>query len=152
MTATATEPHVVQSENARKMADWLANRGGLAIWHSVNLSNPGASWTTPANQIDGKPTPRPTWEADSKPERIIMDAADVIVSEDREVKRFHVAVRRGSQGFMLKCTDASSDRIHREVARAGNGAYYEFDYDSQEAVIMAPARQVSLVDWLQENG
>ena len=41
-----------------------------------------------------------------------------------EVKRFHVAVRLGSQGFSLKVSDGGSRRIRREVAKAGAGAFF----------------------------
>jgi len=127
------EKLTVSPENADRFRDWLQNRGGLAIWRSVNLSNPGASWTTPA-----LPTPKPTWEADSHPERIVTDPAEVEVVEPREVRRFHVAVRRGSQGFTLKLTDASTRKVRAAVEKAGDEAWYVFDYSTQEAVILVP--------------
>jgi hypothetical protein len=132
------EKLTVSPENADRFRDWLQNRGGLAIWRSVNLSNPGASWTTPALQPDGSPTPKPTWEADSHPERIVTDPAEVEVVEPREVRRFHVAVRRGSQGFTLKLTDASTRKVRAAVEKAGDEAWYVFDYSTQEAVILVP--------------
>jgi hypothetical protein len=143
------DKHQVSPENAAKFWDWIQNRGGVAIWRSVNLSNPGASWSTPARTIDNQLTPRPTWQAENHPSRVITDAADIEVSIDKEVKRFHVAIRRGSQGLSFKCTDASSRRIEREVAKAGEGAYHTFDYLTQEAVIMKPEKTVPLIEWLQ---
>lgn len=144
------KPHVVTAENAPKIWSWLRERGGLAIWQSVNLSDPGKSWTTPALQLDGSPTPKPTWEAENTPSRIITDPAEVLVSKDREVKRFHVAVRLGRQGLNFKCTDASTRKIRDAVAKAGNGAYNEFDYYTQEAVIMAPESQVPIAQYMAE--
>ncbi len=141
------DPYTVRAEDAAKIADWLRTRGGIAIWRSISLSNPGASWTTPANTEDGQPYPKPTWQAANEPERIITDVADVMVSIDKEVKRFHVGVRMGSQGFSLKVTDGGTRRIRRAVAKAGEGAYYQFDYMTQEAVIMAPAETMSLAQW-----
>jgi hypothetical protein len=143
-----SERHIVTAENAAKFWEWLQTRGGLAIWKSIDLSNPGLSWTTPANAVDGTPTPKPTWKAESTPSRIITDPAEVVVSIDHEVKRFHVAIRRGSQGFSFKLTDASSDRIHKAVAKAGKDSYHLFDYDTQEAVIMEPESQVPLADFM----
>lgn len=145
------EKHIVTAENASKIWDWLQNRRGLAIWKSINLSNPGASWTTPAYHLDGTPSSKPTWQAENAPSRIITDPSEVVVSVDREVKRFHVAIRMGSQGLSLKCTDGSSNRIHKAVAKAGDGAYYVFDHGTQEAVIMAPFYQMSIAEYMAKN-
>lgn len=130
--------HEVSADNAPTIREWLASRGGLAVWRSVNLSNPGASWTTPRLTADGQPMPRPTWQADTQPERIITDPSEIVVVEPREVRRFHVAVRRSSNGLMLKLTDASTQKVRAATARAGQGAWYAFDYDAQEAVIYVP--------------
>jgi hypothetical protein len=56
----------------------------------------------------------------------------------KEVKRFRVGIRMGSQGLRVKVTDGGSRRIRREVAKAGAGATYTFDYMTQEAVILVP--------------
>jgi hypothetical protein len=61
------------------------------------------------------------------------------MSDRVEVKRFHVAVRIGGQGFCLKVTDGGTRRIWRELAKAGTGSFYEFDYNTQEAVIYKEA-------------
>lgn len=141
------EKHVCSSENAARLWDWIHNRGGLAIWPSVNLSNPGASWTTPADRKD-----KPTWQAADEPERIITSVDDVVVSVDKEVKRFHVAVRHGSQGLSLKVSDGGSRRIRREVEKAGKGAYHVFDYlDYNNAVIMAPETEMTLREWYEQQ-
>ena len=140
------ERHTVSPENAQAFKEWIATRGGVAVWRSINLSNPGASWSTPAMTTDGKPTPKPTWQAANEPERIVTREEDIDVIVAEEVKRFHVAVRQGS-GLQLKCTDASSKRIWKEVEKAGEGAFYLFDYLCQEAVIMAPMRTVPLNEW-----
>lgn len=142
-------PHIVTPESAQRIAEWLDTRGGIAVWPSINLSNPGASWTTPVNNADGSPTTKPTWEAQNKPERVITNPAEVLVSKDVEVKRFHVGVRLGSQGMSYKVTDGGSRRIRSAVAKAGEGAYYVFDYGTQEAVIMKPESQVGLLEFLR---
>ena len=112
---------VVFEENAPKFSEWLKTRGGLAVWRSVDLSDPGASCTTPA-LTEGKPTTKPHWKYANEPERIITDANEVQVQRMAEVKRFHVAVKRGS-GFMnLVLTDASDARVHRELDKAGEGS------------------------------
>lgn len=141
------EPHVVRLEDAAMMWDWLQNRGGLAVWQSINLSNPGASWTTPVLDSEGNLSSKPSWQADNVPARIIFRPEDVLVIKYEEVKRFHVAIRVSGNGLMLKCTSGSSERIERAVRKAGKDACYRFDYETQEAVIFAPVDQFTLLDW-----
>jgi hypothetical protein len=126
-----------------KFETWIRDRGGVQVWENLNLSNPGAGRQfTPAEMIglgeDGKPTPSPAphWS---------VGRGEVVTSIDRfrfvaswaEVKRFRVAIRRGAQGFTLKCTDASSAKIHKALEKYP-GSTYRFDYDHQEAVIEVP--------------
>ena len=145
------EKHLTSPEDAARFKTWLETRGGIAVWPSINLSNPDASWSTPALNEDGTPMTKPTWQAANEPERIITDIADVEVVIDKEVKRFRVGIRTGSQGMMLKVTDGGSRRIRAAVEKAGKGAYYIFDYGTQEAVILAPERIVPLADWTESE-
>ncbi len=146
----------VSLENAQKFWDWIKTRGGIAVWRSVNLSNPGASWSTPAMDEKGNNYPKPTWQAANEPERIIIDPNDVEVYSSKEVKRFHVAIRRGSQGLTLKLTDGGSRRVERAVAKAeedtGKDAWYEFDHYTQEAVIYVADEVISLTDYAKKQG
>lgn len=138
--------HEVAPENAAKMLDWIENRGGVAVWNSVNLSNPGASWSTPALAPDCSPYRKPTWEASSEPHKVITNPSEIVVVTRKEVKRFHVAVR--ASGHVAKLTDASSRRVTREVDRAGEDASFYFDYGTQEAVITVPSETVPLLQFL----
>ena len=144
-------PHIVNSNDAPRISEWLTSRGGVAIWRSINLSNPGASWTTPALNSDGSRVMKPNWQCDSQPERVIVNPADIQVSFDIEVRRFRVGIRVGGQGTMLKVTDGGTRRIRSAVAKAGTGSYHHFDYTTQEAVIFKPDKVISLVEWLN-NG
>jgi hypothetical protein len=69
--------HECAPENAEKMLGWIKNRGGVAIWPSINFSNFGASWSTPALTTDGKPYPKPTWQAANEPSRAARSSASV---------------------------------------------------------------------------
>lgn len=141
-----SEKHHCTIENAERFWDWIKNRGGIAVWRSVNLSNPGASWSTPGDKTD-----KPTWQTADTPERIITDPEDVIVNVDKEVKRFHVAVR--GEGMMFEVSDGGNRRISREVEKAGDGAYHVFDYmDYDNAVIMAPESTMTLAEWVRKEG
>jgi len=163
------KPYITTPDNAERIADWLRNRGGIAIWQSVFLSHLGESKTTPVRAADGTPFPRPAWWVDYVPTSIMTDPAEVIVSRDVEVKRFHVAVRVGNQNveralageyhlieygapiderFPVTCTVGSSRRIRAAIARAGIGAYHKIDYATQEAIIMKREWQRPLLEWL----
>jgi hypothetical protein len=146
------KPLLVVPENAEKFAAWLRTRGGLAIWQSVDISRAAQTLTTPATTEEGQPFPKPTWWVAAEPACIITDPADVIVCKDVEVKRFHVGVRMGDQGLLIKCTDGATRRIRREVDKAGEGAYYAFDYATQDAVIMKLESKLPLLDYLAQQG
>jgi len=145
--------HLCTIDDAPKFWDWIRNRGGVALWRSVNLSNPGKSWCTPVLNDKGELIQKPTWESASEPSEIFLSPDEIGVTKDEEVKRFHVAVRvkyfDGPFGIprSLVCTPGGTRRIERAVAKAGNGAWYRFDYETQEAVIMAPVDIMTLTEW-----
>ena len=142
---------IVFEENAPKFSDWLKNRGGLAVWQSIDLSDPGASCTTPA-LTDGKPTTKPHWKYANEPQRIVTDPAEVQVQRMKEVKRFHVATQRGSGFMQLVLTDASDTRVKKALDKAGEGSTYIFDYgDYENCIILAPDKVQSLVEWEKEH-
>lgn len=144
------KPYITTPENAGKIADWLRTRGGIAIWQSVDFNRLGETITTPVRTFEGDPVAKPGWWVGNQPARIITDPADVIVAIDVEVKRFHIAIRAGSNGLLFKCTDGASRRIRAAVAKAGEGAYHVFDYSAQDAVIMMPESQIPLHDYLAQ--
>lgn len=136
--------------DAPSVWEWMNKRGGIRIWHSQNLSDLSKTYTTPFYNRDGtERTDPPHWSAPTPGERIIRHE-DVGVSIDKEVKRFRVATRRA--GFGWKCRDASSRKIREQVAKAGVGAYHCFDYDTQEAVIMAPRMVIPFPEYAKQNG
>lgn len=141
----------IDPTNAPKVKDWIATRGGIAHWKSVNLSNPNGAWSTPALTTDGTPYPKPTWEADSKPDHITTSESDVLVAVPKEVKRFHVAVRRGGNGLQYKLTDAASAKLRKAVSKAyeqySKESFYRFDYMTQEAVIYIDDQLIPLAEY-----
>jgi hypothetical protein len=140
--------HTCSEESAPTFRTWIRERGGVAVWNSLSLSTPGKSWSTPAKTKTGEDTPRPTWDADYKPALTVTEEKDIGVCTDKEVRRFRVATRHGrSNPLLIKCTDASSRKIHAAVEKAGEGAYHVFDYESREAVIMQPVGIVPLSEW-----
>jgi hypothetical protein len=138
-------------EHAEKLTLWIKERGGIALWGSVNLSNPEASWTTPVLDEKGLPVTKPSWQAASTPMVVVRDLKNVDVQILKEVARFKVAVRRGDQGLNLKLTDHSSKKLRNKLDAAGEGASYYFDYERQEAVISVPEKVIPLDQFLAEK-
>ncbi len=120
-----------------KFEQWIAGRGGVQIWNNINLSNIGAGQVfTPALTEAGEPMGSPKWSHERG--EVVTDIARFrFVKSWKEVKRFHVAVRMGAQGTMLKLTDASTDKV-RKVSELYPGASFRFDYDTQECVFEMP--------------
>lgn len=141
----------ITAENAEKIASWLKDREGIAVWKSIDLSNPSRQMITPVKDNDGNSYTKPHWSMSNTP-IVYTDINDITVSFDKEVKRFHVAVRMGAQGFSLKVTDAGSAKIRNEVEKAGEKAYYIFDYSNyKNAVIIAPEKEMSLTDYINRT-
>lgn len=97
-------------EHAGKYRDWLRERGGLAVWKSANLSNPGAEWVTPADV-----TVKPTWEAQDKP-TIVTDPAEVGIYQEVLYKRVRVALRVSGNGLSTKLTDHSQAKLDKVMS------------------------------------
>ena len=147
--------HTVSPSNAKKFKEWLDTRGGILIWQSINLSNPGASWSTPALNEDGSPYTKPSWQSSNTPARHITDAEDIVVETTRVVDSLHVAVERGC-GFSFNLTTASSKRLRDRVSKAekryAKEAWYEFDYFSyKNALIVVSDKQIPLLQFLTEE-
>lgn len=128
----------------QKFESWMAERGGIVRWANVNLSDPGAGDIfTPLRSPEGQEnTTRPPHWGRRYAETITDIGRFRFVREMQEVKRFRVAVRRGSQGLMLKLTDHSTAKVRKHCAaieeQYDKPAYYDFDYSTQECVITVP--------------
>jgi hypothetical protein len=141
----------IHPDHAKKIAEWLAHRGGVLIWHSAKIGSV-QTLTTPALLVDGTPdTKPPHWSMKENPEHVT-DIGQVFVVEPKEVKRFHVAVRMGGQGLCIKVTDEGSNRIRKELAKAGDNAWYEFDYcDYNNCIIFNEGKKTPLAQYIQEQ-
>lgn len=154
---STNDTHECPVNNAALFAEWIATRGGLLLWRSADLSDSGKTWTTPATTPEGKAYLKPHWRLEDKPYAHITSTSSVNVIAYREVKRFHVAIRRGgSQSLVFKLTDASSRKLKAACAKAAassvyNDAIHGFDYSTQEAVISVPVKIISLTTWLKEK-
>jgi hypothetical protein len=132
-----------------KFEKWIAERGGVQVWDNLNLSNSDAGQQfTPAltdGEVPGiddahhkvqKAYPQPHWSVGRG--EVITDISRFrFVKSWKEVKRFRVGVRMGSQRMSLKVTDGGTRRI-RAACDKFPGSSYHFDYSTQEAVIEIP--------------
>lgn len=116
---------------------WIESRGGVAVWKSVNLSNPGESLAfTPALDQFGIENDNPRW--DLRRQEIITDIKRFSFSKkNTEVKRVKVCTRVGSQGLMLKFTDGTMKRINSAFNKFP-GSFYDIDKFTGEAVFYMP--------------
>jgi len=135
--------HQVDEAHAMMIADWIKNRGGVAIFRSISLSNPNASWSVPA-LTDGLPTPKPNWQSANEPERIILSSDEIDVVKYTEVQRFHIKIIPGGS-MNLVLSDGSSRRVRKAIAKVDGGTY---TFDGDDAVIWKPAGILRLTEWM----
>jgi hypothetical protein len=135
----------ISIENASLIATWIKTREGVVVWKSIDLSDPHKEMLTPGDKLL-----KPHWKMANQPAYIIKEAKDITVITAKELKRFHVATRMSGNGMSMKCTDASSRRIEAAVTKAGEGAFYVFDYgDEKNCVIMVPDKTISLTEYME---
>jgi hypothetical protein len=113
------------------------------------MSNLGQTFTTPLINEDRTPrTQKPHWAA-GEIIRKITSADELEIVVGKEVRRFRVAVRMGSQGLSLKLTNAGSNKLRNvcaKVAEQYGSSWYEFDYLTQEAVVFAPDQNLPFTE------
>jgi hypothetical protein len=143
--ATALE---IDARHAMKVSRWIADCGGVAVWGCLDLDDSSRQFFTPARLTDGTPSQCPHWSSPPRPERILTDAAEVVVVEHTEVRRVRIAVRRG-YGLRTTLTDAASARLLKALDAAGEGADYAFE--GGEAIILAVSARTPLPQWLAEH-
>ncbi len=104
-------------DDAPRILDWITNRGGVQVWGSLDLSDPGLTSLTPVRDADGNPVHKPHWKYSNAPRHIITDPAQVGVYTEVLFKAFPVSLRHGSQGLTLKLTDAAQRRVNKVTAQ-----------------------------------
>jgi hypothetical protein len=111
------QPYEVVSDNAPKIWDWLHTRGGIAVWENQLIGDrSSSSATTPVTHADGRPATSPSWKCPGPP-WIITDPAEVVVVTDTILETVEIKVRLGSEGYLLKVTDASHRNMDRKVQK-----------------------------------
>lgn len=143
--------HEVDIENAAKFADWIRNRGGVAVWKSHDLGDPGASSSTPA-LTDGKPTTSPHWKYTGNPAFVVTDPSEITVYESKVVAHIPVKLKQ-SQGRLV-LTDASQRKVGRALEQAGEESFYRKNGDMlfDPGIDICVSRDVgTLKEWMEKN-
>ena len=111
----------ISRTDAPRLLDWLATRGGVAIWSSLDLSRAGERVFTPAD------LPRPSWHYPETPTEIVTDRADIGVYDEVLFSAFPVSLRRSNNGLTLKLTDGAKRKVDKAMAachdKHGNSHY-----------------------------
>ena len=103
----------VTTEDLPRILDWIANRGGVAVWSNQDLRSAGSKSFTPARTTTGEPTTRPGWQFAAEPIEIITDPAHVTAYTEHLFKAFPVSLRR--HGMVMKLTDGAQRKLDREM-------------------------------------
>lgn len=121
----------IEPENESKVANWLKNRGGIAVWKNCDLGSPsiGCESYTPATHEDGKMATSPHWQYGNTPDRVITDPADVLVQVRKEVSR--VKIRRGPP-YLGGVNRADRPRLDAALEKAGEGAAWQEDWSNMK--------------------
>jgi hypothetical protein len=79
---------IYDPSDAAKLLNWIASRGGIAVWQNRDLGSPpvGSQSFTPAI-TDGQPAVAPHGVFGNAPVALVTDPADVSVRARKEVKR-----------------------------------------------------------------
>lgn len=141
--------HECDEENAARFLDWIRNRGGVAFWKSVNLSNPGASWSAPALQADGQPATKPTWQAENAPSAIYRDASKIGVYTGKVVETLPAVLRlKGMTAVLSKQTAKRLAAALRRVEKSHGSSFYRMGGLTDPAVYICTAGpMISLQEW-----
>lgn len=144
-----SERYQITESIANQIYNWIQNREGVNVWSCVNLSKGPQDLLMPVIDQGGVRDSKPSYDA-GKILRVITKLEDLEVVTAKEVKRFYVAVRMGTQGFSLKITDGAKRNIDRALAKYED-SWYDFDYSTQEAVIFVPGEVVPMEGWVDKN-
>ena len=141
--------HECDEHNAAKFLDWIRNRGGVAVWQSVNLGNPGASWSGPMQQANGDPSSKPNWESDTKPASVHTDATKIGVYSAVLVETIPAKVK--VNGMQMVLTSGTTRRLTAALRRVekshGNSFYRKGSSMDPELYIFTSGPMVSLQEW-----
>lgn len=143
------------TNNATKLQEWCEKRGGVAKWKSINLSNPGYSWSTPALNEDGTPYSKPNWQCGNTPE-IVTDPKEIGIIERELYKAIPVGLQRGD-GLSFTLTPAATRKVHKlqeQCEKKHGDSFIEravLDIEGASIGVYYTKSQTSLFDWIEQH-
>lgn len=104
--------------SARKFAEWFRDRGGIAVWSSCDLSNPGKRLTTPAwwPAVIQRAKRSPHWSMGAEP-KVFTDPAKVLLIEYEDFCTFEIKLKRGS-GMNVVLSSKSDHKVRDMLCKA----------------------------------
>ena len=144
--------HQCEARVAAQWTNWIASRGGIAVWQTLGPVYPPARCYWPLLPLDGVPYSAPRAHVGDHPVEIITDPARIEVVTYRAFERFVVGVRHGAQRLSLKVNEDGRRRIDEALERARREGHvdvmHEFDYQTHEATILVPVEVMPLQAFL----
>jgi hypothetical protein len=144
--------HQCEARVAAQWTNWIASRGGIAVWQTLGPVYPPARCYWPLLSLDGLPCSAPRADVGDTPAEIITDPARVEVVTYRAFERFVVGVRHGAQRLSLRVDEDGRRRIDEALERARREGHvdvmHEFDYQTHEVVILVPDVVMTLSTFL----
>jgi len=139
--------------SAQQVADWIATRGGVAVWTSIDFSRPGEASLTPAFDFAGRTMGKPSWHYGNDPV-IITDPEKIGVYCETLFKVIPVVLRVGSMGLSLKLSDSSQRNLDRTLARCeakhGSAHWRRGGLDDRPAMsVYYTDGMLSLGEWIR---
>lgn len=146
----------ITPEAASRISEWIATRGGVAVWRNCNMSSHsiGSEAFTQATKEDGSPATSQGWQYGQSVESIETDIAAFTVKTYRETTR----VKAVPSKYGPPCDPVARGRkaLDKALEQAGEGAVWRWNYDSggygsawREIIVEAPDKTVPLSDWTE---
>jgi len=139
----------ISKRQAADIYKWLTQHGGVNVWKSINLANPLGQWYTSVCNSD-----IPSWQAAETP-ILVTNISDVFVIENEEVMEpIKLEIGRSYMKLSFEIKRPSAVLLETALARAGNDAYYEIDFDEEYnhiARVFKPRPAIPLKLYIDEH-
>lgn len=153
MSDTKKWEHDCSESNALKFAEWIRDRGGVAVWKSQDLGDLAASWSTPVRTAAGETIKAPHWKCGQSTPTIHTDMNTIGVFQSEKFKE--VLVKLKQSGMSLVLTDTSQWRLDRAMERCrvkhGDAWYRKGGLEFPSMEVRYTTSLISLREWLEKH-
>ena len=145
--------HDCSESNALKFAEWIRDRGGVAVWKSQDLGDLSASWSTPVRNAAGETNRAPHWKCGQSAPTIHTDMNTIGVFQSEKFEE--VPVKLKPNGMSLVLTDTSKRRLDRTMERCrikyGDAWYRKGGLEFPSMEVRYTTSTISLREWLEKH-